>query len=43
MWMDDYEGGTGGQIKKTMNEFLEKYKNQYILIHIGYQLALRKI
>ena len=43
MWMDDYSGGDGIQIKNTMNEFLEKYKGRYIIIHIGYQLAIRKI
>jgi len=42
MWMDDYEGGDGGQIKRTMNQFLNKYKGQYEIIHIGYQLAIRK-
>jgi predicted O-methyltransferase YrrM len=43
MWMDDYCGGDGIQIKNTMNNFLEKYKGQYDIIHIGYQLAIRKI
>jgi len=42
MWMDDYCGGDGLKIKKTMNEFLEKYKGQYELIHSGYQLAIKK-
>ena len=42
MWMDDYNGGDGIQIKNTMNSFLEKYKNQYELIHVGYQLAIKK-
>jgi predicted O-methyltransferase YrrM len=42
MWMDDYGGGDGIQIKNTMNEFLEKYRCQYELIHIGYQLAIKK-
>jgi len=42
MWMDDYSGGDGIQIKNTMNTFLEKYKNQYELIHKGYQLAIKK-
>jgi len=40
MWMDDY-GGV--QIKETMDAFLDKYQNQYTLIHSGYQLAIRKI
>ena len=43
MWMDDYCGGDGIQIKNTMNNFLKKYKDQYELIHIGYQLAIKKI
>ena len=42
MWMDDYGGGDGVQIKNTMNRFLEKYDGQYILIHLGYQLAIQK-
>jgi len=42
MWMDDYGGGHGGNIKRTMNMFLEKYKGQYSIIHVGYQLAIRK-
>jgi hydrogenase maturation factor len=42
MWMDDYLGGDGIQIKNTMNAFLEKYNGQYILIHSGYQLAIKK-
>jgi len=42
MWMDDYGGGDGIQIKHTMDTFLEKYNGQYELIHKGYQLAIRK-
>jgi len=42
MWMDDYDGGDGIQIKNTMNSFLETYKGQYELIHKGYQLAIKK-
>lgn len=42
MWMDDYGGGDGIQIKNTMNTFLQKYNGQYELIHIGYQLAIKK-
>ena len=42
MWMDDYLGGDGIQIKKTMDDFLEKYNGQYELINKGYQLAIRK-
>jgi hypothetical protein len=40
--MDDYCGGDGNQIKNTMNSFLEKYICQYELIHMGYQLAIKK-
>ena len=40
--MDDYGGGDGIKIRNTMNTFLEKYKGQYELIHIGYQLAIKK-
>lgn len=43
MWMDDYGGGDGIQIKKTMDIFLQKYKGEYILIHKSYQLAIKKI
>ena len=42
MWMDDYGGGDGIQIKNSMDIFLEKYKDQYVLIHKGYQLAIKK-
>ena len=42
MWMDDYSGGDGIQIKNTMDVFLEKYIGQYELIHRGYQLAIKK-
>jgi predicted O-methyltransferase YrrM len=42
MWMDDYGGGDGIQIKTDMNSFLEKYRGQYELIHRGYQLAIKK-
>jgi len=43
MWMDDYGGGDGIEIKRTMNAFLIKYKDLYEIIHMGYQLAIRKI
>ena len=43
MWMDDYGGGNGIDIKNTMNKFLEKYKGQYAIIHTGYQLAIKKL
>jgi predicted O-methyltransferase YrrM len=42
MWMDDYGGGDGIQIKNAMNAFLEKYRGKYDLIHTGYQLAIKK-
>jgi hypothetical protein len=42
MWMDDYCGGDGVQIKNVMDIFLEKYNEKYELIHSGYQLAIRK-
>lgn len=43
MWMDDYLGADGIKIRDTMNNFLDKYKDQYTLIHKGYQLAIRKL
>jgi predicted O-methyltransferase YrrM len=43
MWMDDYRGGDGIQIKNAMDTFLENYKGQYEFIHMGYQLAIRKL
>ena len=43
MWMDDYGGGDGIQIRNCMNSFLEKYSGQYELIHSGYQLVIKKI
>jgi predicted O-methyltransferase YrrM len=42
MWMDDYGGGDGVQIKYTMNAFLEKHEGTYAILHSGYQLAIRK-
>ena len=42
MWMDDYKFGNG-EVKKTMDGFLEKYKGQFTLIHSGYQLAIQKL
>jgi predicted O-methyltransferase YrrM len=42
MWMDDYGGGDGIQIRNTMDLFLRTYIDQYDLIHIGYQLAIKK-
>ena len=43
MWMDDYGGGDGIQIKRAMDTFLEKYRGQYKLLHKGYQLSIVKI
>lgn len=43
MWMDDYLGGDGIQIKNVMDSFLQKYNGQYKIIHTGYQLAIQKI
>jgi len=42
MWMDDYNGGDGIKIKNTMNNFLNHHEGKYKIIHIGYQLAIRK-
>ena len=42
MWMDDYCGGDGISIKKTMDDFLDKYIGQFIVIHRKYQLAIVK-
>lgn len=42
MWMDDYGGGDGVQIRDTMHCFLEKNNGKYDLIHRGYQLAIIK-
>lgn len=44
MWMDDYRGGNGdGTIKQTMDKVLESLSGRYEVIHIGYQLAIRKL
>jgi len=40
MWMDDYGGGDGIQIKNTMNNFLARHVGQYEIINMGYQLAI---
>ena len=42
MWMDDYGGGDGIQIRDSMNSILEKLKGNFELIHKNYQLAIRK-
>ena len=42
--MDDYRGGNGdGTIKQTMDKVLEALSGRYEVIHIGYQLAIRKL
>lgn len=43
MWMDDYLGGDGIQIKKAMDTVLQQYTGQYELIHKAYQIAIRKL
>ena len=43
MWMDDYGGGDGVQIKNTMDAFLRKHEGEYEIIHEGYQLAIRRL
>ena len=42
MWMDDYYGGDGIKIRNTMNKFLRDYHGKYEIIHMGYQLAIKK-
>jgi hypothetical protein len=41
IWINDYEGGNSDS-KRIMDDFLEKYIGRYIVIHKGYQLAIRK-
>jgi hypothetical protein len=41
MWINDYEGGNCDS-KKVMDDFLEKYIGYYVVIHKGYQLAIKK-
>ena len=43
MWMDDYGGGNGDNIRNTMNSFVGLHKDEYEIIHSGYQLALKKL
>ena len=44
MWMDDYGGGDSPNFCKIpMNKFLKKYSGKYIVLHRGYQLAIKKI
>jgi predicted O-methyltransferase YrrM len=40
MWMDDYR--QTDETKKAMDSFLAKYNSQYEIIHVGYQLAIKK-
>lgn len=51
MWMNGYDDGGYGYgtcdgsddvIKKVMDDFLDKYTGQYVVIHKGYQLAIKK-
>ena len=41
MWMDDYMANPN--IKQVMDEFVSEYSSNVNLIHLGYQLALRKV
>lgn len=41
IWMDDYLGGDNNEIKKCIDDLYEKYKNNLIIIHYGYQIAFR--
>jgi len=43
MWMDDYGGGQGNQIRNAMDSVLKEYEGKYVLIHKGYQLAIKKL
>jgi len=43
MWMDDYLGGDGIQIRNVIDAVLEQYTGQYELIHKAYQIAIRKL
>ena len=42
MWLNDYYDGGNGDSKRVIDDFLEKYIGYYIVIHKGYQLAIRK-
>ena len=42
MWMDDYCGGHEGNIRHTMDAFINAHANQLDVIHVGYQIAIRK-
>jgi len=41
IWFDDYGGGVNGSIKKNINNFLQKYKNKFKILYIGYQLGIQ--
>ena len=43
MWLNDYYDGGNGDSKRVIDDFLEKYIGYYIVIHKGYQLAIRKL
>lgn len=43
MWMDDYLGGHGFAIKRTMDAFLAKYTGKYNVLYSDYQLAIQKV
>lgn len=41
MWMDDY--GSSAPVTELINSLHDKYKDNLIIIHKGYQIAFRKI
>lgn len=43
MWMDDYLGADGVKIKNVMDLFLKENESKYVIIHKGYQLAIKKL
>ena len=45
MWMDDYLGGIEGdnRIKECIDNFIQSNLNKCKIIHIGYQIAIKKI
>ena len=42
MWLDNYENDYDNPVKKILDEFLEKYRNQYFLINMGFNLVISK-
>lgn len=42
MWMDDYLGADGQSIKMCMDSVLSTFSN-FVIIHSGYQLAIKKL